>query len=539
MSDREHDSARSPAFGGADALLALILVAGLYRVAGPIWSALAGVCAAAAGWWWILRRTPDDGLAGRKDLDAHLTHKAVIGRGATVRPSLQGTKIELSDVGADLGRSIPGRVPLAVSAEDSVLVLAAPRQGKTSQVAIPWLRSWPGPALVTSIRPDVLLATVMLRRERGPVAVLAPTGMLRWPDQVRWSPTRGCRNLDTARRRAEVMVTVGGAASNNSSSAEYFAANAVNLLTLWLHAAAVGARSMREVLTWSLDERDDTPITLLAEAPDAAPGTAALLDGLYRTPPETRSGLWTTVQTALAPLLSPIAQSAFCSTGADTDLTALLKSNATVYLLVPDSQAAALAPLVSAFVDDLIDTAKAIADGSPGGRLDPPLALILDEIANVVPLPSLPSLMSYAGGSGIFITAILQSRAQAEARFGRSKAQMLWGSATVKLILGGLSGAELRDISELAGSYEHREESRQRHADGSVTVATSRRERRTLTPEAIRTLDASRREALVLHATTPAVKIRMTRHYDGPDAADYARADTEARAIIEGLGDAP
>ena len=36
-----------------------------------------------------------------------------------------------------------------------------------------------------------------------------------------------------------------------------------------------------------------------------------------------------------------------------------------------------------------------------------------------------------AGGSGIFITAILQSRAQAEARWGPERAAMLWGAATV------------------------------------------------------------------------------------------------------------
>ena len=75
---------------------------------------------------------------------------------------------------------------------------------------------------------------------------------------------------------------------------------------------------MRDVLTWSLNDRDDTPVKLLREHPEAAPGTAQLLDGLYRTPPETRSGLWTTVQTALAPLLSPAAQASFCPADGDS-----------------------------------------------------------------------------------------------------------------------------------------------------------------------------------------------------------------------------
>jgi type IV secretion system protein VirD4 len=201
--------------------------------------------------------------------------------------------------------------------------------------------------------------------------------------------------------------------------------------------------------------------------------------------------------------------------------------------LVAEKQATALAPLIAAFVDELIETAKRIADHLPGGRLDPPLGLFLDEIANVVPLPSLPALMSFAGGSGIFITAILQSRAQAEARWGAEQAAMLWGAATVKLVLGGLSGTELRDLSEtLVGEYDRHMTTYQRSDDGAITTGTSVQQHKTMTAEDIRTLNSAKREALVVHATTPAVKIRMIRHYEGPDAALYATAEHDARAIL-------
>ena len=330
------------------------------------------------------------------------------------------------------------------------------------------------------------------------------------------------------------MVTVGRSEKQDSSNAGYFGANATNLLTLWLHAAALAGRSMRDVLTWSLNDRDDTPVKLLRDHPDAAPGSAQLLDGLYRTPLETKSGLWTTVQTALAPLLSPTAQATFCPEAeAGFDLEDFLHAHGTVYLLVAEKQATALAPLIAAFVDELIETAKRLADAMPGGRLDPPLGLFLDEIANVVPLPSLPALMSFAGGSGIFIAAILQSRAQAEARWGSQQAAMLWGAATVKLVLGGLSGTELRDLSEtLVGEYDRQMTTYQRSDDGSITTGTSVQQHKTMTAEDIRTLNSAKREALVIHATTPAVKIRMTRHYEGPDAALHAKAESDARLIL-------
>jgi type IV secretory pathway TraG/TraD family ATPase VirD4 len=215
------------------------------------------------------------------------------------------------------------------------------------------------------------------------------------------------------------------------------------------------------------------------------------------------------------------------------DPAEFLCSNGTVYLLVEGDRARALAPLITVFLDELLDVAKRTADASPGGRLLSPLAIFGDEIANVAPLPQLPGLMSYAGGSGIFTTVVLQSKAQAEQRFGRDQAAMIWGAATVKLILGGLTGPELRELSDLAGELDRTETSRQTHPDGSITTSTNSQRRRVLEPADIRTLRPDRREALVLHATTPAVTVRMTRHYEGPNRHRHAAAEREAHQIIE------
>ena len=432
-----------------------------------------------------------------------------------------------------LGRSAPGRIPLAVSAEDSVLNIAAPRQGKTSQIIIPWLHDWPGPALVTSIRPDVLLATAIPRAQRGPVLVMAPTGMITWPDTLTWSLAAGCESFDKARIRADVMVTVGKSeASSDSNDGGFFGLNATNLLAGWLHAAALSGGSAADVLRWAFDERIDHPIRILASHPDAADGSAAMLDSLYRLPADTtRSSLWATAQTAVAPLLAPAARAVFTPPpGTATDLAAFIRGGGTCYLMADERRASALAPLISAFADDFTETAKTIADASPGGRLDPPLLLALDEVANIVPLPQLPALMSFAGGTGIFITAVLQSMAQARQRWGPDAAQMLWGAATVKIILGGLAGDELRDIAELAGEYRETLVTWQRGQSGTGTSA-SVVDRKAMAPSDIRTLSAARREALVIHATTPPVKVRMTRHYEGPDKDIFASSVKRARQI--------
>lgn len=308
--------------------------------------------------------------------------------------------------------------------------------------------------VTTSVRTDVALNTIALRRKIGPVAVMDLTGT-RWPEPLRWSPTTGCAAFDLARQRADVMVTVGKAETgpSDSTNAGFFGLTATNLLAGWLHAAALTDRPMGDVLLWALDERLDEPIRLLRDHPRAAPGVAAMLDNIYRSPAETRSNMWTTVMTAVAPLLSEVARQAFSTRGQGFNIDAFLRDRGTAYLIVPEYQAGDLAPIVSAFVEEITQAAARHAAVAPTGRLDPPLGLLLDEVANVVPLPRLPQLMSFAGGTGIFTAAVLQDIAQARQRWGREGADMIWGAATVKIALGGLGGDELTEFSRLAGQY--------------------------------------------------------------------------------------
>ena len=501
--------------------------------AGIVLSAMAWLCTAAGKRAWKGRS--HRGFASRQQLAISLSEQAVLKRGKVVRPSLSTVKFTVVDVGVSLGMATPTSLPLWCSIENSVFILAAPRQGKTSQIIIPWLHGWPGPALVTSVRADVLENTALLRRERGPVAVMAPTGMIDWPDKVQWSPTRGCQDFGKAWQRADVMVQVGkSSTTSDSTGAGFFGLTATTMLAAWLHAAAVSGRSMDDVLRWALDPRITEPITVLAEHPDADPRVASVLDGIYRSPAETRSNMFTTAMTAITPLLSRTARDTFCPGDGDgIDLEDFLRKRGTIYLMVSEKEATALAPLISAFVDDYTDTAKAIGDRSPRGRHDPTVGLFLDEVPNVSPLPHLPALMSYAGGSGIFVVAVAQNMAQVRSRWSTDGAEMMWGSATVKIALGGLSGKDIEDFSDLAGIYRESLTTYQRGSNGT-TMQTTLQDRQTITPGEVRTLSEARREALVVHATTPAVKVNMQRHYESPHAADYERAAQWAAQYIGG-----
>jgi type IV secretory pathway TraG/TraD family ATPase VirD4 len=257
-----------------------------------------------------------------------------------------------------------------------------------------------------------------------------------------------------------------------------------------------------------------------------------MLETIYNSPTETRSNMWATALTAIAPLLSQAAQETFCPpASASFDIEDFLGTQGTIFLTVSENQAADLAPLISAFVDEITKVAKQIGDRTESGRLDPPLGLILDEVANVAPLPSLPALMSYAGGSGVFVVAVLQSMAQARHRWGRDGAQMLWSASTVKIALGGLSGDELSDLSDLAGGYRETVTTTQ-HGPTGVSRNTNLTDRKTMSPDEVRTLSEREREALVIAATTPAIKTRMVRHYEGPHAKAFASAVRAARELM-------
>ena len=102
-----------------------------------------------------------------------------------------------------------------------------------------------------------------------------------------------------------------------------------------------------------------------------------------------------------APLASPqVIEQLTPAVGAEFHPAKFLRENGALYLLGTSSGASATANFVSALIEDVVETARQLAGGSAGARLDPPLALILDEAANY-PLPSLGALMSEGGGTGI------------------------------------------------------------------------------------------------------------------------------------------
>jgi hypothetical protein len=211
------------------------------------------------------------------------------------------------------------------------------------------------------------------------------------------------------------------------------------------------------------------------------------------------------------------------STPIEADLAAVTEPISGIVLL-----------FIAAFVEDLVETARRIAARSPGARLDPPLLLALDEIGNLAPLPSLPTLMAECGGTGITTMPVLQSLAQARDKWNENQAGAIWDASIVKIILGGASNSrDLQDLATLIGERDDYTDSVTLGDHGTRSNQRSVRRVPILPPDRIRTLPFG--TGVILLRSTPPIITDLHPWPKRPDAPQL-HAD---RASIETLLQTP
>jgi type IV secretion system protein VirD4 len=218
------------------------------------------------------------------------------------------------------------------------------------------------------------------------------------------------------------------------------------------------------------------------------------------------------------------------SPGEELDIERLLLGNGTVYLLGKGSRLGAVAPLVTAFADEVFDCAERLAARMPARRLDPPLLGLLDEAPSIAPLPTLPELLADGRGRGIVLVYAMQSFSQAVTRWGPQKAETMGNATTVTAVLGGLtSPADLSDLERLCGQRRARREStHQGTGPGRQRSRTvSWENEAVLRADQIRTLPSG--TALVLWGRLPPVLARLPLLSERPDWPVVRREEATAR----------
>jgi type IV secretory pathway TraG/TraD family ATPase VirD4 len=332
--------------------------------------------------------------------------------------------------------------------------------------------------------------------------------------------------------RATGLATATGLADGGVDGGGFWEGKTRVALQALLHAAALDHRTPAELFRWTLDPSAAADaVAILTGSPHAATGWAESLEAMIDADPRTRDSIWQGVSLALAALADPrVLDAVSPGPGEQFDPEAFIRNKGTLYLLATGAGAGNSAALVAAFVEDLVETARRMAARNPGARLDPPLLLALDEIGNLAPLPSLPTLMAEGGGTGITTMPVLQSLAQARDKWSENQAGAIWDASIVKIILGGASNSrDLQDLATLIGERDEYTDSITLGDHGTRSNQRSVRRVPILPPDRIRTLPFG--TGVILLRSTPPI---ITDLKPWPKRGDATHL-TRDRAGIEAL----
>lgn len=309
-------------------------------------------------------------------------------------------------------------LPLSLPSPRTPLLVYAPAPVRRPTV-VQAIQDAEGPALVVTSDPTVWAETKDARAKLGPVLIHDPGHLCDTPARLHWSPTAGCEHPDTAAvRAAALLAPVRPQARIDAAVAD----TAQTLLQCWLHAAAVDGRPFRQVARWASGAGAHEPVRLLRTHPKAASGLAGLLESALTAYPERREVAQELNVRAFSALSSVHIRDACTPNRSDSAaLESFAREGGTLYLVGepiedPRTRPGAM-PLLTALASHVVEHGRRMAARSSDGRLDPPMTLVLDDVAAVAPLPQLPELLAKGQDLGLPAIVLLRSREQGRARW--------------------------------------------------------------------------------------------------------------------------
>jgi type IV secretory pathway TraG/TraD family ATPase VirD4 len=382
----------------------------------------------------------------------------------------------------------PGRL-LAIGSNVQVVVVAAPRSGKTTGVIIPALLEHEGAAVNTSVRSDVLHATAARRTRLGRTWVWNPFGA----QTDSWDPLQGCEDWEHALLVARWLghaVRLGA-----THTQEYFDQEAEGLTAPLLHAAALEpGHTIVDVYRWILQRERDAPQSILRDA--HAEDAIERLKNVYSYTERQRDGI---IGTAAVQLKTYGHPGAARTVGGDDGLTpvrlfAPSEAN-TLYIVAGREHQQLLAPLVVTLLSSLLHHLSEI-ENRQGHGLFPPAVFALDETANIAPLQDLPQILATSLPSARFLT-VWHSVAQLHRHYGPAAAAEILALSQAKLFLGSITdGHTVTELTRLLGqrATEHNQ-------DPEI-----------LTAQALQRTTVG--EGLLVHTDQPPTFYRQRRYYE-------------------------
>lgn len=470
----------------------LALIWGLY--AGFVLILIAAVVTSIILWrrykesdrYFLKHLVPREGIAQGAEVRRTVGQKKAKERAKSIRPSMK--KSVAADAAIPLGFSQGHRV--WASLEESLILLGPPRSGKGFHLLISAIVDAVGSVITTSTRADNYAATHKVRAEVGPVTLFDPQGLTGVNSTLKWSPITGCESPLKATQRATSLIMASGLGSS-SNNAEW-KTPAISIMACLLHAAALSRSRIDKLLQWGTNPRAAREaVNILNEHPGAAEGWALTLQGIIEGDPKLMQSKWFGVEGAVAGLAVPEIRTVLDpQTKEETfDIDSFIQANGTLYLVGTKTGGGSIGPFLITMLDAITERGREIAAQSAGNRLDPPMSLVLDEIANMAGAwPGLTTLMADGGGIGVSVFAVFQSLAQARNEWGAEAASAIYDAATLKIQLGGSGNdGDLATLVKLMGERSVKKLSRT-WQDSSNSTSESSHEVAVMTEAEIRRL---------------------------------------------------
>jgi type IV secretory pathway TraG/TraD family ATPase VirD4 len=222
---------------------------------------------------------------------------------------------------------------------------------------------------------------------------------------------------------------------------------------------------MRLVARWVLGADPGTPEEILRAA--GATHWALTLAELRSEAQKTASTVRMVMSRALSFMADPALATSVLPGGHGFDIAGFLASRGTLYMIADsEHEDAPVAPLFAAMASEIHYQAELLGQATPGGRLDPPLLMGLDEVTQICPVP-LPAWLSDSGGKGIQVISVAHGEAQLAGRWDEHGKQVVLDTSSVKAFLPGITDTTTLDAaSKLCGQAaftEHGKDHTSRH----------------------------------------------------------------------------
>jgi type IV secretion system protein VirD4 len=413
-----------------------------------------------------------------------------------------------------LGRA--GRRLLAAEARASVVVVGPSTISlKTSGFAIPSVLEWEGPVLAASVKSDLLLTTIERRRSLGKTMVFDPTGVT-GIETVKATPISACGSWRGAMLVAHRFATSARSASGGLEDGDFWFAAAEKLLAPMLYAAATSGGGMANVMRW-LDqvEMAETTVSERLSATGCEEAISAW-EANWNREERQRSSIYTTAETIVAAYADPRVLDA-CS-AAEYTPAELLDGNAnTLYLCAPAHEQERLRTLFAVMVSELVAVIYE-ASAQTGKPIDPPLLIVLDEAANIAPIPDLDGLASTGAGQGIQLVTVFQDLAQVDAKYGKL-ADSVINNHRAKVFPSGIADPRtLRYISQVVGDGEFRQRSETAGEEGKASATESSQYRDLAPANVVR--GAKPGSALLVYGHLPPARLTLRPWFEDRDLCE-------------------